>query len=66
MSLFVLAALANAADVEELYHAALENDADVVRILLEHGADPNVQNRQGDTPLICAAKYAGGSDPSPE
>ena len=40
--------------------AAVENDIDVIRILLDHGADPNVQNSQGDTPLICATKYAGG------
>jgi len=30
------------------------------RILLARGANPNVQNGQGDTPLICATKYAGG------
>jgi ankyrin repeat protein len=40
--------------------AAVENEIDVVRILLDHDADPNVQNSQGDTPLICATKYAGG------
>jgi len=40
--------------------AAVENEIDVIRILLDHGADPNVQNNQGDTPLICATKYAGG------
>jgi ankyrin repeat protein len=32
----------------------------VIRILIDHKANPNVQNRQGDTPLICATKYAGG------
>lgn len=40
--------------------AAVENEIDVIRILLDHGANPNVQNSQGDTPLICATKYAGG------
>ena len=40
--------------------AAVENEVDVIQILLDHGADPNVQNSQGDTPLICATKYAGG------
>ena len=40
--------------------AAVENNINVIRILLDHGADPNVQNSQGDTPLICATKYAGG------
>lgn len=40
--------------------AAVENNTEVIQILLAHGADPNVQNSQGDTPLICATKYAGG------
>jgi len=44
-----------------LNNAAVENAVDVMRILLDRGADPNVQNSQGDTPLICATKYAGGN-----
>lgn len=43
-----------------LNNAAVENEVEVIRILLLRGADPNVQNSQGDTPLICATKYAGG------
>jgi ankyrin repeat protein len=43
-----------------LNNAAVENEVEVIRILLDSGADPNVQNGQGDTPLICATKYAGG------
>ncbi len=43
-----------------LNRAAVFNKAEIVRILLERGADPNVQNSEGDTPLICATKYAGG------
>jgi ankyrin repeat protein len=43
-----------------LNRAAVENHVDVARLLLDRGADPNVQNSQGDTPLICAVKYAGG------
>jgi len=43
-----------------LNSAAVENQTEVIRILLSRGADPNVQNVQGDTPLICATKYAGG------
>lgn len=43
-----------------LNNAAVENEVEVMRILLNRGADPNVQNSQGDTPLICATKYAGG------
>ena len=40
--------------------AAVENEVEVIQVLIDHNADPNVQNRQGDTPLICATKYAGG------
>ena len=40
--------------------AAVENEVGVIQVLIDHDADPNVQNRQGDTPLICATKYAGG------
>jgi ankyrin repeat protein len=40
--------------------AAVENEIEVIRVLLARGADPNVQNSQGDTPLICATKYGGG------
>jgi ankyrin repeat protein len=43
-----------------LNNAAVENQVEVMRILLERGADPNVQNSQGDTPLICATKFSGG------
>jgi ankyrin repeat protein len=43
-----------------LNRAAVFNQVEMVRILLERGADPNVQNIDGDTPLICATKYAGG------
>ncbi|MGD1983848.1 MAG: ankyrin repeat domain-containing protein [Chromatiaceae bacterium] len=43
-----------------LNRAAVFNQVEMVRLLLERGADPNVQNSEGDTPLICATKYAGG------
>ena len=43
-----------------LNNAAVENHIEVIEILLGRGADPNVQNIAGDTPLICATKYAGG------
>jgi ankyrin repeat protein len=43
-----------------LNNAAVENRVEAMRILLDRGANPNVQNSQGDTPLICATKYAGG------
>lgn len=43
-----------------LNNAAVENEIEVIKILLDRGANPNVQNSQGDTPLICATKYAGG------
>ena len=43
-----------------LNRAAVYNQAEMVRLLLDRGADPNVQNSEGDTPLICATKYAAG------
>jgi ankyrin repeat protein len=46
--------------------AAVENEVEVMRILIDHGANPNVQNSQGDTPLICATKYAGGKSTTVE
>lgn len=44
-----------------LNNAAVENEVAMIRILLDRGADPNVQNSQGDMPLICATKHAGGN-----
>lgn len=45
-----------------LNNAAVENHIGILSLLLDRGADPNVQNSQGDTPLICATKYAGGRE----
>ena len=47
-------------DSYALNRAAVYNQAEMVRLLLDRGANPNVQNSEGDTPLICATKYAGG------
>ena len=47
-------------DSYALNRAAVFNQVEMVRLLLERGADPNMQNGEGDTPLICATKYAGG------
>jgi ankyrin repeat protein len=35
--------------------AALSGDVDVMRLLLEHGADPNLPTQAGTTPLMAAA-----------
>jgi ankyrin repeat protein len=40
--------------------AAVENEIEIMKMLIDHEADLNVRNSQGDTPLICATKYAGG------
>jgi len=44
-----------------LHRAAVFNQVETARLLLERGANPNLQNSEGDTPLICATKYAGGN-----
>lgn len=41
-------------------NTTVENHVAIIRLLLDRGADPNVQNSPGDTPLIFATKYAGG------
>lgn len=43
-----------------LAHAARVGDVDAVRILLERGADPNAQDRNGSTPLMGLARGPGG------
>lgn len=43
-----------------LAHAARVGDVDAVRILLERGADPNAQDRNGSTPLMWLARGPGG------
>jgi ankyrin repeat protein len=45
---------------QALNAAAAYNHHEVIKLLVKHGADPNVLNKEGDTPMICATKYAGG------
>lgn len=45
-----------------LMEASFRNDRDVVRLLLEHGADVNAQRRDGATALIVAAHYRHDMD----
>ena len=57
-----------------LCHAAYGGDADICRLLLEHGADVELGNKDGDTPLtlaasqgresICELLVAKGADPN--
>ncbi|HTB14236.1 MAG TPA: ankyrin repeat domain-containing protein [Bryobacteraceae bacterium] len=42
-------------DTTPLHYAALYGNTESVRILLEHGADPNARNKSNATPLIYAA-----------
>jgi ankyrin repeat protein len=42
-------------DTTPLHYAAIYGNTESVRILLEHGADPNARNKSGVTPLIFAA-----------
>ncbi|MDR0418166.1 MAG: ankyrin repeat domain-containing protein [Puniceicoccales bacterium] len=37
-----------------------ENDQECIKALLKHGANPNIANAQGDTPLLIAQKGIGG------
>ena len=37
--------------------ADVERGLPIVKILLDSGADPNIQNSSGDTPLMCAITY---------
>jgi len=39
-----------------LIFAAREGNKEAVKFLLDHGADPNAENEQGDTPLALAEK----------
>jgi ankyrin repeat protein len=40
-----------------IHHAARNGDTEVVRLLLEHGADVNAQNPRGHTVLYCAGGH---------
>lgn len=45
-----------------LHLAVGRGDADTTRVLLEAGANPNVQDQDGVTPLNLARSYAGTGD----
>ena len=36
--------------------AASKGQADIVRILMSHGADPNIKSKEGETALVIATK----------
>jgi len=40
-----------------IHHAARNGDTDVVRLLIEHGADVNARNTRGHTVLYCAGGH---------
>jgi uncharacterized protein len=44
--------------------AAMANSKDVARVLLQHGANPNWQDKEGDTPLHCVIRSRIVVDPS--
>jgi ankyrin repeat protein len=45
-----------------IHAAAVNNDKDMLDLLIAKGANLGVQNKEGDTPLICATKYGGGKE----
>ena len=54
----------NSADVLPLNYAASKCSADVVRFLLDNGADPNTVCQSNRTPLLCAVqRVISGFDP---
>jgi ankyrin repeat protein len=42
---------------EPIHHAARNGDTEVVRLLIEHGADVNARNTRGHTVLYCAGGH---------
>src|SRR5688572_27966846 len=59
---------------QPIHHAARNGDTEIVRLLIEHGADVNAPNTQGHTVLYCAGGHghveslqvllAAGADPN--
>lgn len=45
-----------------IHAAAASNDKAMLDLLIAKGANLGVQNKEGDTPLICATKYGGGKE----
>jgi hypothetical protein len=45
-----------------LNSAAVKNNLELLRLLIDSGGNVNLQSWSGDTPLICATKYAGGKE----
>jgi uncharacterized protein len=45
-----------------IHAAAVNNDKDMLDLLIAKGANLGVQNKEADTPLICATKYGGGKE----
>jgi ankyrin repeat protein len=42
---------------QPIHHAARNGDTEIVRLLIEHGADVNAQNPRGHTVLYCAGGH---------
>jgi uncharacterized protein len=45
-----------------IHAGAVNNNKDMLDLLIAKGANLGVQNKEGDTPLICATKYGGGKE----
>ena len=44
--------------VTALHNAVFEKQIDIVKLLIEHGADPAIQDRLGNTPVDLAQRSA--------
>ena len=54
------------AGVTSLFHACHNNQLEIVRLLLEAGADPNLATSSGDTPLATACLHSLSQECDPE
>ena len=40
-----------------LHQSVIHDDVDIARLLLQHNADVNIQDKDGDTPMHCSIRH---------